>query len=81
MKILSKKGVCAIIIVNDDKITIPRTCAPFVSIFDYINFDRSKPRGKLVMTYNGQPASLTGKLKDGDVITVFWESVSEFDES
>lgn len=80
--IVEKKESALTIIVNDDKITIPGEPAPsFVSIFDYINFDRSKPRGKLVMTHNGQPASLTGKLKDGDVITVFWESVSEFDES
>lgn len=67
--------------VNDSEISIPAEPAPcFVNIFDYINFDRSKPRGKLVMTHNGKPASLTGKLNHGDQIAVYWDEKSEFDE-
>jgi cell division protein FtsA len=63
--------------VNDKPISIPAEPAPsFVKIFDYIDFDRSKPRGKLVMIHNGKPASLTGKLHSGDQIAVFWESES-----
>lgn len=45
----------------------------FVDIFNYIDFDRSKPQGKLVMIKNGLPASLTEKLADGDEISIYWE--------
>lgn len=80
--IVEKEKLMLTIHANGKEVHIPAEPAPsFVNIFDYINFDRSKPRGKLVMTHNGQPASLTGKLKNGDVIAVFWESKSEFDEN
>ena len=60
--------------VNGQEIVLDGNKAPvFVDIFNYINFDRSKPRGKLVMKQNGQPASLTAKLADGDDIAIYWE--------
>ncbi len=60
--------------VNGEEITLAENKSPtFVDIFNYINFDRSKPRGKLIMTLNGQPASLTAKLKNGDEVYVYWE--------
>jgi len=68
--------------VNGRAIFIPAEPAPsFVHIFDYINFDRSKPRGKLVMTHNGEPANLMGKLHNGDQIAVFWETEAKFGEN
>ena len=68
--------------VNGEPIHVPAEPAPsFVSIFDYIDFDRSKPRGKLVMLHNGKPASLTGKLHSGDQIAVFWGSELQSGES
>lgn len=60
--------------VNGQEIVLDSEKSPvFVDIFNYIDFDRSKPRGKLVMTKNGQPASLTAKLADGDEIYIYWE--------
>ena len=60
--------------VNGQEIVLDGNKKPvFVDIFNYINFDRSKPRGKLVMKQNGQPASLTAKLADGDDIAIYWE--------
>lgn len=63
--------------VNDEPIQIPAEPAPsFINIFDYIDFDRSKPRGRLIMIHNGKPATLTGKLHSGDKIAIFWEQDS-----
>lgn len=68
--------------VNDKPVSIPADPPPaFVNIFDYIDFDRSKPRGRLVMLHNGNPASLMKKLHGGDRIVVYWESESEFTEN
>lgn len=44
----------------------------FVDIFDSIDFDRSKVKGKLVLTHNGQPANYTSPLNDKDVIVIKW---------
>ncbi len=70
----AKDNIPSLIVhVNDKPISIPALPAPtFVSIFDHIDFDRSKPRGKLIMIHNGEPASLTGKLYGGDRIAIFW---------
>lgn len=60
--------------VNGEEISLHTDCPPsFVDVFNYINFDRSKPQGKLVMTHNGEPASLTGELQDGDELHIYWE--------
>lgn len=44
----------------------------FVDIFDYINFDRSKPNGKLLLLHNGNQASFTEELKNGDEVVIKW---------
>ena len=43
-----------------------------VDIFDYIDFDLTVPKGNINLTLNGENAQYTVKLKDGDVIEVFW---------
>lgn len=45
----------------------------FVDIFNYIDFDLSKPRGNLIMLLNGKNPKYTDELKDGDVIQVYWK--------
>jgi len=44
----------------------------FVDIFDYIDFDLSKPRGSLVLKINGRDAEYLAPLKDGDEIEIYW---------
>ena len=44
----------------------------FVDIFDHIDFDLTKSKGKLVLKVNGRDAEYMEPLKDGDVIQVFW---------
>lgn len=48
----------------------------FVNIFDYIDFDRTRPQGNLHMTHNGNPAAYFDPIQDGDVVEIMWvESV------
>lgn len=45
----------------------------FVDIFEYFDFDLSKPKGKeLITNVNGQKAQFMQPLKTGDQIDVYW---------
>lgn len=44
----------------------------FVDIFDYIDFDLSKPQGAIVTTLNGSSAQFMQELKDGDIVEIYW---------
>ncbi|MDR5658994.1 cell division FtsA domain-containing protein [Serpentinicella sp. ANB-PHB4] len=45
----------------------------FVDIFNFVDFDRTKAQGRLVLKHNGKNASYTEALYDGDDIEVYWE--------
>lgn len=45
----------------------------FVDIFNYIDFDLSKPQGSIVLKLNGKNAAYTDAVKDGDVVEIYWE--------
>lgn len=63
------------LIVNDEEMEIryKKDQFLFVDIFDYINFDRSKLRGKLVLMVNDQEAEFLKELSNGDNIKIYWE--------
>lgn len=44
----------------------------FVDIFNYIEFDLTKPKGTIVLKLNGQQAAFTDIIKSGDVIEIYW---------
>lgn len=45
----------------------------FVDVFDYIDFDLSKPQGARVVTKrNGQISRYMGIVENGDVLEVYW---------
>ena len=44
----------------------------YVDIFNYINFDLSKPQGIIVTKINGRDAGYMEELHNGDVIEVYW---------
>ncbi len=47
----------------------------FVDIFDYIDFDLSKPQGKGIVTkVNGQPTQYMSTINSGDSIEVYWKN-------
>ena len=46
----------------------------FVDVFDIIDFDLSRPRGKGIVTnLNGRPAQYMEPLHEGDVIEIYWQ--------
>lgn len=48
----------------------------FVDVFDYIDFDLSKPQGGGIATMlNGQKAEFLENLKDGDIIDIYWKDL------
>ena len=44
----------------------------FVDIFNFVDFDLSKPQGNIVLRLNGTEASFTDPIKTGDVIDIYW---------
>jgi len=46
----------------------------YVDVFDYIDFDLSKPHGSRVVTrLNGEDAQFIQELKEGDVLEIYWQ--------
>ncbi len=45
----------------------------FVDIFNYIDFDISKPQGTIVLKLNGKKAGFTDPIQAGDSIEIYWE--------
>jgi len=45
----------------------------FVDMFNYIDFDLSKPQGSICLKLNGRQAAFTDIIKPGDIIDIFWE--------
>ena len=47
----------------------------YVDVFDVIDFDLTRPRGKgIVTTLNGRPAQYMEPIGNGDVIEIYWQS-------
>lgn len=44
----------------------------FVDIFNYIDFDLSKPQGDIITTINGRTAQYMENLYGGEVIEIYW---------
>lgn len=61
--------------VNGELITLHgKTSYIFVDVFDYIDFDLSKPHGKMVVTKrNGMRAEYSEYLREGDRLDIYWE--------
>ena len=46
----------------------------YVDIFEYIDFDLSRPQGSAVVTQlNGRPAKYMEPLQNGDRIEIYWK--------
>lgn len=63
------------LIINGEEMEIPykKDNLIFVDIFDYIDFDRSSLKGKLILKVNEREAEYMEELKDGDKISIYWE--------
>ncbi|KPU45146.1 cell division protein FtsA [Oxobacter pfennigii] len=59
--------------VNGKNIALEGDNKIFVDIFNKYDFDLSKPAGNIKLKLNGKDAGFSDKLKNGDIIEVFWE--------
>jgi cell division protein FtsA len=64
-----------IIQVNGEEMALPKKESPymFANIFDYIQFDLSRPQGNIVLTLNGERASVTDLLQENDILEIYWQ--------
>lgn len=69
---LSTKSINLMINGEEISITHEKDEFLFVDIFNYIDFDLTKPKGKLVLKLNGEDAEYMAPLKNGDIIQIFW---------
>lgn len=63
------------IYVNGEEITLKNKKEfIFVDIFDYILFDLTQSRGRMLITQvNGEAAQYTQRLYPGDKIDIYWK--------
>jgi len=45
----------------------------FVNLFDYIDFDLTKAKGRLMLRVNEEPAEFQQIINQNDVISIYWE--------
>ncbi|SDY24614.1 cell division protein FtsA [Tindallia californiensis] len=57
---------------NPLTITTPKDNLIFVDLFDYIDFDRSKVQGELILRHNGQPAEYISPIRTKDEVWIYW---------
>lgn len=48
----------------------------FVDIFNYIDFDLTRPKGNIMLKLNGAKAGFTDTIRGGDIVEVYWEKDS-----
>lgn len=60
--------------VNDQQVILPYKDTPymFANIFDFIDFDLTKPQGTIQLLLNGERAAVTDQIHPGDAIAIFW---------
>ena len=63
------------VVVNQAPVTLEgKHSYVFVDVFEAIDFDLTRPKGKNIVTkLNGRPAQYMELLQDGDVIDIHWE--------
>lgn len=63
------------ITVNEKKIALPKKESDYIfaSIFDFIEFDLSKPQGTIQLVRNGEEGALTDVLTNGDRLEIYWK--------
>jgi cell division protein FtsA len=45
----------------------------FIDIFNFIDFDLTSPKGRIMLRLNGQEANYTDVIKGRDIIDIYWE--------
>lgn len=73
-KVIEKPEQFTTVYVNDKIVELKgKPKYVFIDLFDYIDFDLSKPQGTLVLLINGDKAGYHDMLNNGDKIVILWE--------
>lgn len=64
-----------VIIVNQKPVVMPKKEGNYmiVSVFDFIDFDLSTPKGSIQLVLNGKSAAFTDVIKDKDILEIYWK--------
>ncbi len=68
-------GCSVPVIVNGNQVVLKseKNSYIFVDIFNFIDFDLTKPKGAIITKLNGRPAGFTEPIKINDNIEIYWE--------
>ena len=70
----NKKGI--VILVNREPVRLKgKSSYILVDLFDFYDFDLSKPKGNVVLKLNGVSCNYMSHIKDGDLVDLYWEEV------
>ena len=70
----TKAPVNIVVLINGTPVTLKgKSEYILVDLFQFYEFDLSKPQGNVVLNLNGETGEYTAPLKDGDVIDLYWE--------
>nr|WP_302600282.1 cell division protein FtsA [uncultured Cellulosilyticum sp.] len=63
------------IMANGKMVQLPAKESDYIlaNIFDFIDFDLSKPQGTVQLMRNGMPATLIDVLQNGDTLEIYWK--------
>lgn len=64
-----------IVMVNKQPVYLPEKDSDYIlaGIFDFIEFDLSKPQGIIQLLKNGVSGALTDTIQDGDILEIYWK--------
>lgn len=64
------------IVVNNETVCLPKKSTEYIfaGVFDFINFDLSKPQGTIQLIKNGVSGALTDVIRDGDILEIYWKN-------
>lgn len=71
-----KKSIRLVVNSKEKNIEYDKKKFIFVDIFNYVDFDLTKPNGIIVLMVNGRKAEFTQELKNGDNIEIYWDKSS-----
>ena len=76
---VEQPNISIYVMVNDSEVMlINKSSYILVDILDFYPFDTKEAKGdKLILTLNGEEASFTSPIEDGDIIRIFWQQKGE----
>jgi sulfur carrier protein ThiS len=74
-EIKGERFIC--IKVNSEEVKLPYRDEPyiFVDVFNFVDFDLSRAKGKVELAINGTRARYTDIIREGDEISIYWTKV------